>query len=203
MRRLLPLIAPVMVFSAVALSAPALAQPGKEGPSPVGPAGPVDTEKVKLVYVYGDDPCPEQGSDDEILICAKMPEQERYRSPKELRGDPYAPQNTSWVQRAKSLETVGLSGINSCSTSGAGGFTGCFAKLAREAKEERKTMLGSVTWKDAVAKQREKRLGNLDAESEAVEAKAKVEEANTPADEKAAAEARARLEQQDKGAGTK
>jgi hypothetical protein len=203
MRRLLPLIAPVMVFSAVALSAPALAQPGKEGPSPVGPAGPVDTEKVKLVYVYGDDPCPEQGSDDEILICAKMPEQERYRIPKELRGDPYAPQNTSWVQRAKSLETVGLSGINSCSTSGAGGFTGCFAKLAREAKEERKTMLGSVTWKDAVAKQREKRLGNLDAESEAVEAKAKVEEANTPADEKAAAEARARLEQQDKGAGTK
>jgi hypothetical protein len=192
-----------MALSAVALSALALAQPGKEGPSPVGPAGPVDTEKVKLVYVYGDDPCPEQGSDDEILICAKMPEQERYRIPKELRGDPYAPQNTSWVQRAKSLETVGLSGINSCSTSGAGGFTGCFAKLAREAKEERKTMLGSVTWKDAVAKQREKRLGNLDAESEAVEAKAKVEEANTPAEEKAAAEARARLEQQDKGAGTK
>lgn len=198
MRRLLPLIA----LGAFALSAPALAQPGKEGPSPVGPAGPVDTEKVKLVYVYGNDPCPPE-ADDEIQICAKMPEQERFRIPKELRGDPFSPQNTSWVQRAKSLETVGLSGINSCSTAGAGGFTGCFAKLAREAKEERKTMLGSVTWKDAVAKQREKRLGNLDAESEAVEAKAKVEEANTPADEKAAAEARARLEQQDKSTGSK
>jgi hypothetical protein len=203
MRRILPLIVPMMVLSAVTLSASAVAQPGKDAPSPVGPAGPVDTEKVKLVYVYGDDPCPEQGSDDEILICAKMPEQERFRIPKEFRGDPYAPQNTSWVQRARSLETVGLSGINSCSTAGAGGFTGCFAKLAREAKEERQTLLGSATWKDAVAKQREKRLGNLDAESEAVEAKAAAEEANTPADEKAAADARARLEQQDKSTGAK
>ncbi len=123
MRRILPLIA----LGAFALSAPALAQPGKEGPSPIGPAGPVDTEKVKLVYVYGDDPCPPE-ADDEIQICAKMPEQERYRIPKELRGDPFSPQNTSWVQRARSLETVGLSGINSCSTSGAGGFTGCFAQ---------------------------------------------------------------------------
>jgi hypothetical protein len=178
MRRLLPLIAPIVVFS------------------------PVDTEKVKLIYAYGNDPCPQEAAD-EIQICVKMPEQERYRIPKELRGDPYSPQNTSWVQRAKSLETVGLSGINSCSTAGSGGFTGCFAKLAREAKEERQTLLGSVTWKDAVAKQRQKRLGNLDAESEAVEAKAKTEEANTPADEKAAAEARARLEQQDKSTGTK
>lgn len=203
MRRLLPLIAPIMVFSAVALSAPAFAQPGKEGPSPIGPSGPIDTEKVKLVYVYGDDPCPAQGADDEILICAKMPEQERFRIPKELRGDPYSPQNTSWVQRARTLETVGLNGINSCSTIGAGGATGCFAKLARQAKEERQTLLGSATWKDAVAKQREKRLGNLDAESEAVEAKAKAEEANAPADEKAAAEARARLEREGKGDGAK
>lgn len=203
MRRLLPLIAPVMAVSAMALSTPAFAQPGKEGPDPVGASGPIDTEKVKLVYVYGNDPCPAQGATDEILICAKMPEQERYRIPKELRGDPYAPQNTSWVRRARSLETVGLSGINSCSTSGSGGFTGCFAKLAREAKEERKTLLGSVTWKDAVAKQREKRLGNLDAESEAVEAKAKAEEANAPADEKAEAEARARLERESKAGSTK
>jgi hypothetical protein len=191
-----------MVLSAVALSAPALAQPGKEGPSPVGPAGPVDTEKVKLIYAYGDDPCPQEAAD-EIQVCVKMPEQDRYRIPKEFRGDPYAPQNASWAQRAKSLETVGLNGVNSCSTVGPNGFTGCFAKLAREAKEERKTLLGNVTWRDALAKAREKRLGNLDAESEAVEAKAKVEEANTPAEEKAAAEARARLEQQDKGAGTK
>lgn len=203
MRRLLPLLAPVAVLAATALFTPALAQPGKEGPSPVGPSGPVDTEKVKLVYVYGEDPCPVQGTDDEIVICAKMPEQERYRIPKELRGDPFAPQNQSWAQRAKSLETVGASGINSCSTAGAGGFTGCFAKLAREAKEERKTLLGSATWKDAVAKEREKRLGTIDADSEKIEAEAKAAEANAPADAKAAAEARARLEQQEKTTGAK
>lgn len=202
MRRPLSFLAPFAVM-AVALAAPALAQPGKEGPNPVGASGPVDTEKVKLVYVYGDDPCPQQGSADEIVICAKMPEQERFRIPKELRGDPYAPQNQSWVNRAKSLETVGASGINSCSTAGSGGFTGCFAKLAREAKEERKTLLGSATWKDAVAKEREKRLGTIDTDSEKIEAEAKAAEANAPADEKAAAEARKRLEQQDKQAGNK
>lgn len=198
MRRLLfPLI-----LGAAALATPTLAQPGKEGPNPVGDTGPIDTDKVKLVYVYGDDACP-VAAPDEIQVCAKMPEQERYRIPKELRGDPFAPQNQSWVNRARSLETVGASGINSCSTAGAGGFTGCFAKLAREAREERKTLLGSATWKDAVAAQREKRLGTIDADSEKIEAEAKAAEANAPADEKAAAEARARLEQQDKGAGSK
>lgn len=202
MRRPLSFLAPFAVM-AVALAAPALAQPGKEGPNPVGATGPLDTEKVKLVYVYGDDPCPQQGAADEIVICAKMPEQERYRIPKELRGDPYAPQNLSWANRARSLETVGASGINSCSTAGAGGFTGCFAKLAREAKEERKTLLGSATWKDAVAKEREKRLGTIDADSEKIEAEAKAAEASAPADEKAAAEARKRLEEQDKQAGNK
>lgn len=196
MRRIIPLI---VLSAAAALSAPAFAQPGRPGPDPVGPAGPLDTEKVKLVYVYGDDPCPTVSADpDEILICAKLPDNERYRIPKELRDDPLAPENQAWGNRARALETVGATGINSCSTAGAGGFTGCFTKLAREAREERKTMMGSATWADAVEAERQKRLGNLDAESEAVEQQAQVDEANAPADAKAAADARARLEQQDK-----
>jgi hypothetical protein len=198
MRRLLP----IFVLAAAALPASAMAQPGKDGPNPVGPSGPLDTEKVKMVYVYGEDPCPASAAD-EIQICARLPDTERYRIPKELRGDPLAPQNQSWAVRAKSLETVGASGINSCSTAGAGGWTGCFQKLAREAKEERKTMLGTATWADAVQKERDKRLGTIDADSAKIEAEAKAAEANKAADDKAAAEARARLEQQDKSAGTK
>ncbi len=85
---------------------------------------------------------------------------------------------------------------------GAGGWTGCFAKLARAAKEERKTQLGSVTWSDAVAKARAERLGNIDPDSEKIEAEAKADEASKPADDQAAADARARLEAQEKAGAT-
>ena len=203
MRRILPLALSFLALSAATVSAPAFAQPGREGPSPVGEAGPLDTEKVKLVYVYGDDPCPPSEGDDVIQICAKLPDNERYRIPKELRTDPNSPAVQAWANRARALETVGATGINSCSTAGAGGFTGCFAKLAREAKEERRTMLGSATWSDAVAAERNKRLGNLDAESAAIEQQAQSDEANAGADAKAAADARARLEQADKQQGPK
>jgi hypothetical protein len=179
-----------------AIASPALAQPGREGPSPVGESGPLDTEKVKQVFVYGDDPCP-QGEADEIVVCARMPDNERYRIPKDLRGDPNSPTVQSWVNRARSLETIGASGINSCSPSGAGGFSGCFAQLARKAKEERETTLGSASWADAVKAERDRRLGNLDAESEAIEALARADEAAADADAKAAEDARLRLEAQD------
>ncbi len=193
MRRLFSLLA----LGAVALAAtPALAQPGREGPSPVGGSGPLDTEKVKQVFVYGEDPCP-TGDADEIVVCARLPDNDRYRIPQELRTDPNSPQVQAWANRARTLETVGATGINSCSTAGGGGFTGCFAQLARQAKEERETLLGSATWADAVAKAREERLSRIDAESETIEQQAKEEEANAAADERAAAEARARLEAQE------
>ena len=190
-----------LALGAIALAAPALAQPGREGPSPVGNAGPLDTEKVKQVIVYGDDPCPPSAGD-EITVCARLPDKERYRIPQELRTDLNDPKNQSWVSRARSLETVGASGINSCSTVGSGGFTGCFAKLARQAKEERKTTLGSAAWADAVQKEREKRLANLDSDSAKVEAQAKADEANAGAQAQAEANARARLEAEEKAAKT-
>ncbi len=195
MRRLLPLLA----LGAVALAVPATAQPGNPGPSPVGQAGPEDTEKVKQVFVYGEDPCP-PSEGDEIVVCARLPDNDRYRIPKELRADPLAPANQAWANRARSIETVGATGINSCSPAGAGGFTGCFAQLARQAREEREAMLGDASWADAVAREREKRLGNLDAESEEVEQRARADEADAEREAQAAAEARARLEAQEKEA---
>src|SRR5690606_1854829 len=88
MRRLLPFLA----LGAAALAGPATAQPDRAGPSPVGQAGPEDTEKVKQVFVYGDDPCP-PSEGDEIVVCARLPDNDRYRIPKELRADPLAPAN--------------------------------------------------------------------------------------------------------------
>ena len=198
MRRLLPLL---VLAAAAVLPAAAMAQPGKEGPNPVGATGPLDTEKVKQVFVYGDDPCP-TSTGDEITVCARLPNNDRYRIPKELRGDPNAPQNQAWANRAQALETVSVGGIQSCSPSGAAGAYGCFQQLARQAKEERKTMLGSATWADAVAAERAKRLGTIDTDSEKIEAQVKADEAAKPADDRAAADARARMDQQDKSAPT-
>ncbi len=41
-------------------------------------------EKLSALEVYGDDPCP-RSSGDEIVVCARLPESERYRVPKPLR----------------------------------------------------------------------------------------------------------------------
>ena len=53
------------------------------------PAGPAlaqsPDEKVNLVIVYGQDECP-QGKADEITVCARKEERERYRIPEPLRG---------------------------------------------------------------------------------------------------------------------
>jgi hypothetical protein len=163
--------APAILFAMTAIFAavpPAFAQPVDQSPS--------DTEKVKQVIVYGDDPCPTSDTG-EILVCARLPDGDRYRIPKELRTDLNDPRVQSWVNRAQSIEYVGRSGTESCSPVGAGGFTGCFEQMARAAKEERKAMLGSASWADLVANERAKRLSAIDAESEAIERRVIAEEA--------------------------
>jgi hypothetical protein len=144
--------------------------------SPANPAGP-PAEKVTQVIVYGDDPCP-QSQGDEIVVCARLPDSDRYRIPTELRTDPNSPQVQSWASRAKSIEYVGRTGTDSCTPIGGGGFTGCTQQMTAKAREERKAYLGSESWTAAVAKEREKRLGDLDAESAAIEAQVKAEEAS-------------------------
>lgn len=92
---------------------------------------------IRRVIVFGNDPCP-RGSNDEIVVCARRPDNDRYRIPEEFRGEGQ-PDSESWAARAESLETVGDSGIQSCSTVGPGGFTGCLAEMMRAAKRERRS----------------------------------------------------------------
>lgn len=152
---------------------------GQEAPAPV-----TGGERITQVIVYGDDPCA-VGTGDEIVVCVRQSESERYRIPSNLRGDPNAPQNQAWLNRAKAIEYVGRSGTNSCSPVGAGGFTGCFAKIAADAKAERKQLDGN-NWADLVAAERAKRLGTIDADSKEIEARVKAEEAARKASEKPA-----------------
>ena len=121
MKRLVPLLA-------VALAVPVFQAP---------PALAQGSERVMIVY--GNDPCPTSGTGEEIVVCARKPETERYRIPEELRSSgPTSPANASWAARATSIEYAGRSGTDSCSPSGAGGWTGCYAEMMRKAKEERK-----------------------------------------------------------------
>lgn len=98
-------------------------------------AGP--EEKVSRLIVYGNDPCP-RGSGDEIVVCARRPDAERYRIPENLREPEPGPEGDSWAVQARSLEYVGRTGIQSCSTVGPGGFTGCWEQMMRIAREERR-----------------------------------------------------------------
>lgn len=132
-------------------------------------AGVADDASVKInqLIVYGDDPCPESTAD-QITVCARKGENERFRIPEALRADPRAPGRESWTNRAEALEYVGRSGTDSCSPVGAGGFTGCFTQLMRQARAERMGA-DNVSWAQLVEAERRKRLEKLDAEAEAIE----------------------------------
>ena len=97
-------------------------------------------EKVRRLVVYGKDPCPRGAGPDEIVVCARRPETERYRIPRELRGAATEddPESTSWAARAEALEYVGRTGIESCSTVGSAGVSGCWNEMVRAWRRDRR-----------------------------------------------------------------
>lgn len=95
-------------------------------------------ERVTSLVVYGSDPCP-RSSDEEIVVCGREPEGERYRVPKRFRGKKQDAGGRSWSDRVQTLEYVGRVGTpNSCSPVGSGGQTGCFQQFLRQARDERR-----------------------------------------------------------------
>jgi hypothetical protein len=92
---------------------------------------------VAEIIVYGADPCP-RSTDDQVVVCARRPESERYRIPEKLRQGGTPQQTESWANKARVIETVGATGINSCSPVGPGGYTGCLTRVIKEAREQRK-----------------------------------------------------------------
>ena len=110
-----------MALAALLAPASALAQPAR----------------VSEVIVYGTDPCP-RSTDDEVFVCARKSEAERYRIPERLRQGGSLQSRQAWAVRARSFETVGATGINSCSAVGPGGHTGCLDQLIDQAFAERR-----------------------------------------------------------------
>jgi len=93
--------------------------------------------RVSEIIVYGTDPCP-RSTDDEVVVCARKPEAERYRIPEKLRTTGSRQSRESWANRAIAFETYGRTGINSCSPVGPAGFTGCTQQLINQAFKERR-----------------------------------------------------------------
>ena len=92
-------------------------------------------DNISEIIVYGTDPCP-RSTDDQVVVCARKPEGERYRIPERLRAGGAVQSRQAWAVRAKSFETVGRTGINSCSAVGPGGSSGCLQRIINEARDE-------------------------------------------------------------------
>lgn len=150
---------------AVILSVPAAAQ--AQGTSTVQ-AG---EEKINQLIIYGDDKCPESIGD-EIVVCARMDEADRFRIPSSLRSDPNDSRNQAVSERIKAYEYVGASGTMSCTPSGAGGFTGCGLKEIDKAYAEKAQDPG-ITFGRLIAAERAKRMAGIDAEAAEIEERVK------------------------------
>ena len=112
----------------LAIAVPALVAPA--------PALAQNNSKISEIIVYGTDPCP-RSTEDEVVVCARKPEADRYRIPERYRQSGTRQQRESWANRATAFETYGRTGINSCSPVGPAGFTGCTQQLINQAFKER------------------------------------------------------------------
>ena len=121
---------PLLTFAASSL---AIAMPALVMPAPAL----AQNGRISEIIVYGTDPCP-RSTDDEVVVCARKPESERFRIPERYRQAGPKQTRESWANKATAFETYGRTGINSCSPVGPAGFTGCTQQLINQAFKERK-----------------------------------------------------------------
>ena len=135
-------------------------------------AGDSGQERMNMVIVFGDDACP-VSTGSEITVCARKAEGERYRIPAPFREQP-STKSEAWTQKVIAYESVGATGVQSCSPVGAGGWTGCASKFIRDNAAEKKA--GSdVQFSKLIDEARAKRLSTADAD--AAQTQAAVEKA--------------------------
>ena len=127
-----------LLLAALALPIAARAEP----PAQTAAAQPVDNDaKTISIVVYGNDPCP-PGKNDEIVVCAREPESERYRIPKRFRGKKQeaAPGN-SWANKTRGSEDASRTAAglpDTCSAVGSGGQSGCYQHFMNQAYQQRR-----------------------------------------------------------------
>jgi hypothetical protein len=92
-----------------------------------------------VLTVYGADGSPVARSSDEIVVCSRRPESERYRIPRRFRNRGDRPLEIGWGARAMDLEEAQRdTRPNSCSVNGSWGQSGCTQQLIRQWYAERR-----------------------------------------------------------------
>jgi hypothetical protein len=105
-------------------------------PAAAQPAAPAAVTRESTIIVYGDDPCPQPENENEAVVCARRPEAERYRIPRQIRER--QPIEESWGSRVASLEDESRPmRPGSCSAVGSGGQSGCTNMMIRQWFAER------------------------------------------------------------------
>lgn len=118
-------------------------------------SAPADTSlpRQKIVEVFGTDPCPKSTDPDEIIVCSRRPDADRYRIPPAVRSDVQALAPNVANRRNLFGDDAGGAGgsIGSCSAVGPGGGTGCNQVLqnqyraARQRGEVPQSVLPQIT----------------------------------------------------------
>ena len=165
-----------ILIAAAAFAGSASAQQPRVPVPGAAPVGPADV-RVNQLIVYGDDPCPQSTDPNEITVCARLPDADRYRVPPNLRENPNEPANNSWANRASELSYVGRTGTDSCSTVGGGGFTGCFNQIVNQARAERRAAGNDVNFTRMIEEARARRDARIQEQAQAAEDEARAREA--------------------------
>ncbi len=98
-------------------------------------------ERISFLVAFGEEKCREAVGD-EIVVCANVPEDERYRIPLALRKKETVITDRSWSSAVETLNSFARDlRPNSCSVNGSGGFTGCTQKLLQTWFAERRGKL--------------------------------------------------------------
>lgn len=118
-----PLLLALAATAAASLSLPADAQNAPQ--------------RTREIIVFGTDPCP-RSTDDAVVVCARRPEEERFRLPEALRPTAPSRQATqSWAVRSGALASANTTGPGTCSQVGPGGTTGCALEEIHQGVAER------------------------------------------------------------------
>ena len=112
-----------------------MALAGLASVSPQAASAQAAGDRVNEIVVFGTDPCP-RSTDDDVVVCYRVPERERYRIPERLREGGSLQERTAWASKARTIERAGRTGIQSCSPVGPAGYTGCMEQMIRDAREE-------------------------------------------------------------------
>ncbi len=130
-----PILATLLLLAALPAGAQSMLKPA-----------PADTSlpRQKLVTVFGTDACPKQTDPDEVIICVRKPDEDRFRIPPQVRTD-VKPDGAFEGSNRKALlgdDSGGAGGgIGSCSAVGPGGGTGCNQAMQNNYRADRKAGL--------------------------------------------------------------